>query len=72
MVTGATARDRANQAHAALTCGFCGAEFVEDTGQAACQSCPLSRGCGLVRCPHCGYENPRQPGWLMKLRRWIP
>jgi hypothetical protein len=72
MVTGATAGDRATRAPAALTCGFCGAAFVEDTGQAACQGCPLSRGCGLVRCPHCGYENPRQPGWLMKLRRWIP
>lgn len=53
-----------------LTCGFCGADFVEDPGQAACQSCPLSRACGLVRCPRCGYENPKRPGWLTKLRRW--
>lgn len=55
-----------------VTCGFCGADFVEDPGQVACQSCPLGRGCGLMRCPHCGYENPKEPSWLGKLKRWIP
>jgi hypothetical protein len=54
-----------------IHCGFCGVDFVEDTGQAACLSCPLTRACSLVRCPHCGYENPRQPAWLEKLRRWV-
>ncbi|MFW5947962.1 MAG: hypothetical protein ACOCUW_05670 [Gemmatimonadota bacterium] len=54
-----------------ITCGFCGAEFHEDRSQAACQACPLSRACGLVRCPHCGYENTRQPTWITKLKEWI-
>lgn len=54
-----------------VTCGFCGAEFVEDRSQATCQACPLSRACGLMRCPHCGYENPKQPPWLVKIREWM-
>lgn len=54
-----------------VTCGFCGEEFVEDRSQAACQACPLSRACGLVRCPHCGYENPKQPAWITRLKEWI-
>jgi hypothetical protein len=66
------ARDPSVEAPKAARCGFCHAEFVEDPGQAACQACPLGRGCGLIRCPHCGYENPRQPAWLEKLRRWVP
>jgi hypothetical protein len=73
MVTGAgTGTGPSVVAGDAITCGFCGVEFREDPGQAACQACPLSRACGLVRCPHCGFENPKQPGWLAKLRRWIP
>jgi hypothetical protein len=54
-----------------IRCGMCGSDFVEDQSQPACQSCPISRACGLVRCPNCGYENPRQPAWLEKLRRWV-
>lgn len=58
------------EVRATIRCGFCGADFVEDPSQATCQSCPLSRACGLVRCPLCGYENPKRPGWLTKLGRW--
>ena len=54
-----------------VTCGFCGADFVEDRSQATCQACPLSKACGLMRCPHCGYENPKQPAWLDTIREWI-
>lgn len=54
-----------------VTCGFCGQEFVEDRSQATCQACPLSKGCSLMRCPHCGYENAKEPGWLLKLKEWI-
>lgn len=59
------------EAQATVTCGFCGAEFVEDRSQATCQACPLSKACGLMRCPHCGYENPKQPAWLAKIREWM-
>ena len=54
------------------TCGFCGKEFVEDRSQATCQACPLSKkGCGLMRCPHCGYENAKEPGWLSWIKERI-
>lgn len=55
----------------AIHCGLCGREFVEDPSQATCQACPLSKACGLVRCPHCGYENPRTPAWIDRVRSWI-
>ncbi len=54
-----------------VTCGFCGQEFVEDPTQATCQACPLKKGCGMMRCPHCGYENAREPGWITKIKEWI-
>jgi len=38
-----------------LTCPFCGHDF--DPGEhAACQACPMHRGCNLVCCPACGYQ----------------
>lgn len=43
---------------------MCGVAFREDRAQPACVSCPLTRMCHHVRCPHCGYENPALPGWL--------
>ncbi|MEJ2502773.1 MAG: hypothetical protein P8177_05555 [Gemmatimonadota bacterium] len=54
-----------------VTCGFCGTEFVEDVGQPTCEACPLSKACGFVRCPECGYENPRPPRWLDTIRKWV-
>lgn len=56
----------------AIKCGFCGLEFDPAQAAAACRSCPLARGCGLVRCPRCGYEMPpeaRLVTWLRKLGR---
>ncbi len=38
-----------------LTCPLCGHDF-EAGGQAACQACPMHRGCNLVCCPACGYQ----------------
>lgn len=52
-------------------CGFCGRAFAEDQGQPTCGACPLRGGCSLVRCPHCGYENPLTPPWLAKVRAWF-
>lgn len=66
MVAGAAA-----QARIVVTCGFCGSEFEEDRSQATCQACPLSKACGLIRCQTCGYENPRSPEWLTRIRRWV-
>jgi hypothetical protein len=52
-------------------CGFCGRSFAPDAGQPTCLSCPLKGGCHLVRCPHCGYENPMAPAWLTRIRDWF-
>jgi hypothetical protein len=52
-------------------CGFCGREFAVDEGQPTCAKCPLRGGCQLVRCPHCGYENPVVPAWVDRLRAWF-
>lgn len=52
-----------------MNCGFCGKAFEEDKSAPACRQCPVGSGCGLVRCPHCGYENPGTPGWIAFLKR---
>ena len=52
-----------------MNCGFCGKPFEEDKSAPACRQCPVGSGCGLVRCPHCGYENPGTPGWIAFLKR---
>jgi hypothetical protein len=54
-----------------IVCGFCAQSFVEDQGQPACRSCPLSTDCRYIRCPNCGYENPVSPRWLTRLTRWM-
>lgn len=54
-----------------VTCGYCRETFAEDRGQPACGACPLKSGCSLVRCPHCGFENPSTPDWILRLRSWF-
>ena len=39
-----------------MKCGFCGYEFGPEEAGTTCGSCPLVKGCHLVRCPRCGYE----------------
>ena len=51
-----------------MICGFCHQEFRPEEAEKTCQACPL-RGCGLLRCPRCGYEMPREPGWVQWLNR---
>ena len=43
-----------------MKCPLCGFNFNEDEARAACQGCPLSGSCGMVRCPNCNYDVPRQ------------
>jgi len=54
-----------------VNCGFCGKPFDEDRSLPACRHCPVGSGCGLVRCPHCGYENPGTPGWIAFIRKHL-
>ncbi|MEA2572058.1 MAG: FeoA domain [Acidobacteriota bacterium] len=49
-------------------CPLCGTDFAH----AECRSsCPMSRGCTMVRCPHCGYEFVESGRFVDMLRRWI-
>jgi hypothetical protein len=55
-----------------MRCGFCGYDFDPERAESACTSCPVAKGCHLVRCPRCGYEMPpeaRLVRWLRKLRQ---
>jgi len=47
-----------------MKCSLCGFEFREEDGKSSCSSCPVHRGCGLVRCPNCGFETPPDPKWF--------
>jgi Fe2+ transport system protein FeoA len=49
-------------------CPLCGTDF---TGAECHSSCPMSRGCTMVRCPHCGYEFVESGKFTDMLRRWI-
>ena len=49
-------------------CPLCGTDF---TGAECHASCPMSRGCAMVRCPHCGYEFVESGRFVDMLLRWI-
>jgi Fe2+ transport system protein FeoA len=49
-------------------CPLCGTDF---TGAECHASCPMSRGCTMVRCPHCTYEFVESGRFADMLRRWI-
>jgi Fe2+ transport system protein FeoA len=49
-------------------CPLCGTDF---TGAECHASCPIARGCTMVRCPHCGYEFVESGRFADMLRRWI-
>jgi Fe2+ transport system protein FeoA len=52
----------------AFECPLCGTDFK---GAECHAGCPLSRGCTMVRCPHCGYEFVESGRFTDMLRRWI-
>ncbi len=53
-----------------MKCPLCGLEFSKENGNAACTSCPLSKGCRMIRCPNCGYELAPETGLVRLLRSW--
>jgi hypothetical protein len=53
-----------------MKCSYCGLEFKEEDAQKGCSGCSLMKGCGMVRCPRCGYEMPSEPKWIGRLRAW--
>jgi Fe2+ transport system protein FeoA len=52
-----------------VKCQLCGLEYQEQDGRASCAGCAMSSGCGLVKCPNCGYENPKEPSLYRLLAR---
>jgi hypothetical protein len=55
-----------------ITCTMCGYRFDPDA-HAACQACPLQRGCQLTCCPACGFEmvNPERSILARLAKRWL-
>lgn len=37
------------------TCPLCSADFGGN-GESCHSSCPMSRGCNMIKCPRCNYE----------------
>jgi hypothetical protein len=52
-----------------FTCPLCGGRFTH--GGQVCGACPLTRGCDLVRCPHCSYAFPRSSRLVDWFRRRV-
>jgi hypothetical protein len=52
-----------------MICGMCGTEFTEEQAGAACKGCSLG-GCGMLRCPRCGYEMPKEAALIKWLKGW--
>jgi predicted amidophosphoribosyltransferase len=53
-----------------LACPLCQTEIPPDA-ESCHAECPLARHCGLIRCPNCGYEMPRESKLVSLIRRWI-
>jgi len=54
-----------------MICSFCGKTFDEESALKQCSQCSLFGGCERIKCPHCGYESPREPKslkWLKEIR----
>ena len=49
-------------------CPLCGTDF---NGAECHGSCPMSKGCTMVRCPHCSYEFVESGKFTDMLLRWI-
>lgn len=54
-----------------VKCALCGYEFDEKNSKSSCKGCFMAGGCDLIRCPNCGYETPREPGWVNPVRNKI-
>ena len=49
-------------------CPLCSTDF---SGENCHASCPMARGCSMIRCPRCGYEFVESGRFLDMLRRWV-
>jgi hypothetical protein len=49
-------------------CPLCGIDF---TGKGCQHSCPIAKGCQMIRCPRCGYEFVCDSKFIGLLRRLL-
>lgn len=54
-----------------VTCSLCGTRFDCNEAASSCSGCPISHGCKLIRCPHCGYETPAPTPFTRWLSKWF-
>ncbi|RJP20830.1 MAG: hypothetical protein C4520_10795 [Candidatus Abyssobacteria bacterium SURF_5] len=49
-----------------IQCPLCGMHFEPDE-EKKCKGCPIQKNCGLVCCPNCGYQMPKES----RLAEWV-
>ena len=54
-----------------IDCSMCGHSFTYGEGSACRSGCPMATGCGMVTCPSCGYEFPRDSKLLALLTNLV-
>jgi hypothetical protein len=52
------------------TCPLCNHSFG-DTGENCHSSCPMSAGCGMIKCPRCNYEYVEDSSIVNMFKRWF-
>ena len=52
------------------TCPLCTLSFADD-GDNCHSSCPMSAGCGMIKCPRCNYEFVEDSSVVNLFRRWF-
>lgn len=53
-----------------MKCSLCGMVFTERDADPSCPGCAMSGGCGMLKCPNCGYETPKESGLVKLVRKW--
>jgi len=45
-----------------MKCSLCGIKFNVKDAESGCSKCHVFiKGCGLIKCPNCGFELVREP-----------
>lgn len=53
-----------------MKCTLCGFLFDEKNAKTACVKYCITKGCGLIKCPSCGFEQAPEPKWIRWLRKF--
>lgn len=54
-----------------MKCSYCSREFNESDAAASCLGCGKRTGCGMIKCPFCGYETPRETKWIKSIKKFF-